>query len=230
MIEAVRKGLKWMHYPLERVLVCVPWYAAYPVGLRQIEEMMVECGVFVDHATLHRWAIQILPALAVVFRSRKRLVGTGWRMDETCIKVAGQRKYRYRAVDRDCDTIDFLLCAKRDCAAARCSLEGAIDLLGVPEKITIDKSDANTAAIQSVLADSGADIQVRQNKYLNNMVEQDHRAIKLIVRPILGSKSFACARVLIAGVETMHTIRKGQCDRPEGKASSAANQFYSLAS
>ncbi len=79
----------------------------------------------------------------------------------------------------------------------------------MPEEITIDKSDANTAAIQSVLADSGADIEMRQNKYLNNMVEQDHRAIKLIVRPMLGSKSFACACVLIAGVETMHTIRKG---------------------
>jgi transposase-like protein len=149
-------------------------------------------------------------------------------MDETC-KVAGQWKHRYRAVDRDCDMIDFLLCAKRDCAAARCFLEGAIDLLGVPEKITIDKSGASTAAIQSVLADSGADIEMRQSKYLNNIVEQDHRAIKRIVRPMLGFKSFGCARILIAGIETMHMIRKGPFDRPMGQALSAANQFYSLA-
>jgi transposase-like protein len=99
----------------------------------------------------------------------------------------------------------------------------------VPEKITIDKSDANTAAIQSVLADSGADIEMRQSKYLNNIVEQNHRAIKRIVRPMLGFKSFGCARILIAGIETMHMIRKGQVDCPDSQASSAANQFYSLA-
>ena len=112
-------------------------------------------------------------------------------MDETYIEVAGQWKYLYRAVDRDGDTIDFLLRAKRDCAAARHFLERAIDLHGVPEKITIDKSGANTAAILSIQADSGADIEMRQNRYLNNIVEQDHRAIKRIVRPMLGFKSFA---------------------------------------
>ena len=229
MIEALRKVIKRLHYPLEVMLVCVRWYAAYPLSLRHIEEMMAERGVFVDHATVHRWALKILPVLAAVFRRRKRSVGTSWRMDETYIKVAGQWKYLYRAVDRDGDTIDFLLRAKRDCAAARCFLERAIDLHGVPEKITIDKSGANTAAIQSVQADSGADIELRQSKYLNNIVEQDHRAIKRIVRPMLGFKSFRCARILIAGIETMHMIRKGQIKCPEGQASSAAAQFYSLA-
>ena len=112
-------------------------------------------------------------------------------MDETYIKVAGQWKYRYRAVDRDGETIDFLLRAKRDLAAARRFLERAIDLHGAPEKITIDQSGANTAAIQRVRADSGADIEIRQIKYLNNIVEQDHRAIKRIVRPMLGSRAFA---------------------------------------
>ena len=229
MIEALRKVIKRLHYPLEVMLVCVRWYAAYPLSLRHIEEMMAERGVFVDHATVHRWAIKMLPVLAAVLRRRKRAVGRSWRMDDTYIKVAGQWKYLYRAVDRNGDTIDFLLCAKRDCAAARRFLERAIDLHGVPEKITIDKSGANTAAIQSVLADSGADIEMRQSKYLNNIVEQDHRAIKRIVRPMLGFKSFGCARILIAGIETMHMIRKGQLDCPEGQASSAANQFYSLA-
>ena len=176
MIEDLRKVFKRMHYPLEVMLTCVRWYAAYPLSLRHIEEMMQERGVFVDHATVHRWAIKILPVLAAVFRRRKRPVSTSWRMDETDIKVAGQWKYLYRAVDRDGHTIDFLLRAKR--VAARRFLERAIDLPGVPEKITIDKSGANTAAIQSVQADSGADIEMRQIKYLNNIVEQDHRAIK----------------------------------------------------
>lgn len=99
----------------------------------------------------------------------------------------------------------------------------------MPGKITIDKSGANTAAIQSVKADSGADIEMRQIKYLNNIVEQDHRAIKRIVRPMMGFKSNRCARIILAGIETMHMIRKGQLDRPEGGAMSAASQFYSLA-
>src|SRR4030095_11253098 len=164
MIEELRKVIKRMHYPLDVMLTCVRWYAAYPLSLRHIEEMMAERGVCVDHATVHRWAMKILPVLAAVFRRRKRSVGLSWRMDETYIKVAGEWKYLYRAVDRDGDTIDFLLRAKRDHAAARQFLERAIDLHGVPEKINIDKSGANTAAIQSVKEDSGADIELRQRK------------------------------------------------------------------
>ena len=229
MLEALRTVIKRMHYPLEVMLVCVRWYSAYPLSFRHIEEMMAERGVLVDHATVHRWAIKILPVLAAVFRRRKRPVGTSWRMDETYIKVAGRWKYLYRAVDRDGHTIDFLLRAQRDGVAARRFLERAIDLHDLPEKITIDKSGANTAAIDSVRAATGVDIELRQSKYLNNIVEQDHRAIKRIVRPMLGFKSFRCACVLIAGIETMHMIRKGQLECPEGQASSAASQFYSLA-
>jgi len=150
-------------------------------------------------------------------------------MDETYIKVAGQWKYLYRVVDRAGDTVDFLLTDKRDIAAARRFLERAINLLDLPEKITIDKSGANTAAIESVKADACVDILMRQNKYLNNIVDQDHRAIKRITRPMLGFKSFWSARILIAGIETMHMIRKGQMDCPAGQTMSAAQQFYSLA-
>ena len=229
MIEALRKVIQRLHYPLEVMLVCVRWYAAYPLSLRHIEEMMAERGVFVDHATVHRWSIKILPVLAAVFRRRKRPVGMSWRMDETYIKVGGQWKYLYRAVDRAGATIDFVLRAHRDLAAARRFFERAIELHGVPETITIDKSGANTAAIEGMRADSGADIKLRQSKYLNNIVEQDHRAIKRIVRPMLGFKSFRCASILLAGIETMHMIKKGQLDRPKAQASTAASQFYSLA-
>ena len=125
--------------------------------------------------------------------------------------------------------MDFLLTAKRDLAAARRFLERAINLLDVPEKITIDKCGANTAAIESVKRDACVDIIKRQSKYLNNIVEQDHRAIKRITRPMLGFKSFWSARTTIGGIETMHMIKKGQMDCPAGSTTSAANQFYSLA-
>ncbi len=139
MIEALREVVRRMHYPLEVMLVCVRWYAAYPLSFRQIEEMMAERGVYVDHSTLHRWSIKILSVLAATLRRRKRPVGASWRMDETYVKVGGQWKYLYRAVDRDGNTVDFLLRAKRDHAAARAFFERAIDLHWVPEKITIDK-------------------------------------------------------------------------------------------
>ncbi|OYY32478.1 MULTISPECIES: IS6 family transposase [unclassified Polaromonas] len=227
--SSLKKVLKRLHYPLEVMLTCVRWYVAYPLSLRHVEEMMRERGVFVDHTTVHRWAIKMLPVLAAVFRRRKRPVGLSWRMDETYIKVAGQRKYLYRAVDRAGDTVDFLLTAKRDLAAARRFLERAINLHDVPEKITIDKSGANTAAIESVKADGCVDILMRQNKYLNNIVEQDPRAIKRVTRPMLGFKSFWSARIVIAGIETMHMIRKGQLNCPAGSTESAAVQFYGLA-
>jgi len=227
--SSLNKVLKRLHYPLEVMLPCVRWYVAYPLSLRHVEEMMRERGVFVDHTTVHRWAIKMLPMLAAVFRRRKRPVGRSWRMDETYIKVSGQWKYLYRAVDRAGDTVDFLLTAKRDLAAARRFLERAINLHDVPEKITIDKSGANTAAIESVKADACVDILMRQNKYLNNIVEQDHRAIKRVTRPMLGFKSFLTARIVIAGIETMHMIRKGQLNCPAGSTASAADQFYGLA-
>ena len=145
------------------------------------------------------------------------------------IKVAGKWKYLYRAVDRAGDTVDFLLPAKRDKAADRRFLERAINLHSVPEKLTIDKSGANTAAIENLKVDAFVDILMCQNKYLNNIIEQDHRAVKRVTQPMLGFKSFWSVRILIGGIETMHMIRKGQMDRPAGSTVSAADRFYSLA-
>ena len=214
---------------MEVMLVCARWYAAYPLSFRQIEEMMHNRGVFVDHSTVHRWALKILPVLAFIFRRRKRAVGTSWRMDETYIKVAGQSKYLYRAVDKAGDAVDFLLTAKRDLAAARRYLERAINLHGLPKKMTIDKSGANTAAIRSANQDAGLAIEIRQSKYLNNIIEQGHRAVKRITNPMMGFKSFWRAQKLIAGIKTMHMVKKGQLHCPGGKPMSAAQHFYSLA-
>lgn len=173
--------------------------------------------------------MKILPVLAKVFRHRKRPVGLSWRVDETYVKVGGEWKYLYRAVDKLGWTVDFVLTARRDEAAARRFFKRAMDRHEVPESITIDKSGANTAAVLGLINDSGVSIVLRQSKYLDNMVEQDHRAIKRVVRPMLGFKSFCCAARTIAGIETIHMIRKGQIACPKGQAMSAAEQFYSLA-
>ena len=227
--SVLRRVLKRLHYPLEIMLMCARWYAAYPLSLRNLEEMMAERGVVVDHATVHRWALKILPVLAQVFRRRKSPIRSSWRVDETYILVHGQWKYLYRAVDGMGHTVDFLLTARRDLSAARRFFERAIGLHDVPEKITIDKSGANTAAVHSLINDSGIDITLRQSKYLNNLIEQDHRAIKRRVRPMMGFKSFRTATKLIAGIETMHMIKKGQYRCPDALTLSAADQFYSLA-
>jgi transposase-like protein len=229
MIGELHKVLKRRHYPLEVMLVCARWYAAYPLSFRHLEEMMQERGVFVDHSTVHRWSLKILPVFALVFRRRKRPVGTSWRLDETNIKVAGQWKYLYRAVDKMGDTVDFLLAAKCDLAAARRHLERAVNLHGLPEKITIDKSGANTAAIKSVSFNACMDIELRQSKYLSNTVELDRWAVKRITNPMMSFKSFLSAQKLIAGIETTHMVKKRQLHCPGGQPMSAADQFYSLA-
>jgi putative transposase len=132
-------------------------------------------------------------------------------------------------VDRDGETIDFLLRAKRDQAAARRFLDQAIVLHGEPQKITIDQRGASTAAIESYNPEHHSDIELRQRKYLNNIVEQDHRAVKRIAQPMLGFKVFRCAHILISGIETMHMIRKRQLECHDGEVLFAADQFYSLA-
>jgi transposase-like protein len=190
---------------------------------------VAERGISVDHSTVHRWALKLLPALHKVFRPRKRPVGKSWRMDETYIQVRGQWKYLYRAVDKAGNTIDFLLRAQRDKAAARRFFEKAFVQHGQPDSVTIDGSPANLAALHDINAEREAPIVIRQIKYLNNIVEQDHRAIKRLTRPMLGFKDFRCARILLGGIELMHMIAKGQMQCHEGSSPSAAQQFYSLA-
>jgi putative transposase len=149
---AVARVLKRLHYPLDVMLMCVRWYVAYGLSVRNLEEMMAERGIQVDHSTVHRWAIKLLPALEKAFRHHKRPVGRSWRVDETYIKVKGHWKYLYRAVDKAGHTVDFLLRAHRDKAAAQCHFEKSIDQNGEPETVTIGKSGANLAALEALNA------------------------------------------------------------------------------
>ncbi len=147
---ALRRAIHQPHYPLEVMVVCAHWYADYPLSFRHLQTMMQERGVFVDHATVHRWAQKILPIMAMPIRRRKHPVGRNWRMDETCVEVAGQWKCLYRAVDRAGDTEDFLLTATRDLTAARRYLERAIDLHEQSE--SPPSMDAAVPVIRTALA------------------------------------------------------------------------------
>jgi transposase-like protein len=220
---------KGMRFSIDVILVCIRWYAAYPLSYRHLEEMMEERGVVVDHSSINRWAVRFLPLLEKVFRQHKRPVGGSWRMDETYIKVKGAWKYLYRAVDKEGKTVDFLLTAKRDKAAAMRFFDQAMRNNKGPEKVTMDKSGANKAAIDEINAGREIAILVRQVKYLNNIIEQDHRAIKRMTKPMLNFKSFRSARNVLAGIELMHMIRKGQFMIEGADEMSYADQFYVLA-
>jgi putative transposase len=194
----------------KRMRTLDPLLSVEPSGLRNLEEMMAERGVSVDHSPVRRWAIKLLPVLEKAFRRRKHLVCKNWRVDETYIKVKGHWKYLYRAVDKVGNTIDFLLRAHRDKAAARRYFEKSIAQNGEPETVTIDKSGANLAALEAINAERETPIRIRQTKYLNNIIDQDHRAIKRRTRPMLGFKNFRCARILPGGIEVAHMIARGR--------------------
>jgi len=223
-------SFKGAHFPPDVILMCVRWYVAYPLSTRHVEELMQERGVSVDHSTVNRWVITYSPQLEEAFHRRKRPVWRSWRMDETYIRVKGQWYYLYRAVDKTGQTIDFLLTAQRDEPAARRFLTKAIRRHGVPATITIDGSEANAAAIRGDNEAHGTAIIIRQVKYLNNLVEQDHRGVKRVTRPMLGFKSFAAAQDTLVGIELMHMLKKRQLVVEEGdEGLTAADQFYALA-
>ena len=222
-------NFKGSHFPKCVIFQAVFWYLRYSLSYRDIEELMEERGVKVDHSTVQRWVVKYTPLLEAEIRKRKKAVGTSWRMDETYIKIKRVWHYLYRAVDKENNTIDFLLTKKRDQKSAKRFFVKAISNNGLPEKINIDKSGTNLSAIQAYNTEYQTDIEIRQVKYLNNIVEQDHRAIKRIVKGMLGFKSFNSASITLNGIEMVRMIKKNQIETEDKSVQNAANIFYSLA-
>ena len=211
----VKINFKGNHFPKSVILFAVFFYVRYGVSYHDLEEIMAERGVEIDHATLNRWVVRFSPLIAANAQARKRKTAPSWRMDETYIKVRGRWTYLYRAVDRNGKTLDFMLSERRNTAAARRFFKCAVDTNGIPDRIAINKSGANLAGLQSLnvilrFTGAGRIIGIVQSKYLNNIVEQDHRFIKRITRPMLGFKAFHSAAATLAGIETANMIRKGQ--------------------
>ncbi|MFJ6322040.1 MULTISPECIES: IS6 family transposase [unclassified Rhizobium] len=206
---------KGAQFPKSIILHAVFFYVRYPVSYRDLQEILSERGIAIDHATLNRWVVRYSPQIAARAHMRKRRTANSWRVDETYIKVRGKWTYLYRAVDRDGQTLDFMLSERRDLPAARRFFRKAIANNGVPDRVAIDKSGANLAGLQAVntslrFTGTGNIIEIRQVKHLNNILEQDHRFIKRITRPMMGFKAFYSASATIAGIEVAHMIRKSQ--------------------
>jgi putative transposase len=229
---------KGRHFDRSVILLCVRWYLAYNLSLRNLDEMMAERGISVDHATIHRWAIHYSPELLERFNSRKRAITGKWHIDETYIKVRGHWRYLYRAIDSNGDTVEFWFSERRNLAAAKRFLRKALKRHGRPERIVIDGSQTNREAILSCDAESRLQvrssrqltpIRIRQSAYLNNRIEQDHRAIKRRVQPMLGFKTMNSARVILGGIEMVHMMRKQQAIYARNPQPSLARQFARLA-
>ena len=200
--------LKWRHFQRDIILLNVRWYLAYPLSYRNLAEMNEDSGLTVDHTTLYRWVKAYSTILEENFQKRKRSVGTSWRMDETYIKVRGKWVYLYRAVDKEGLTVDYRLSSKRDMSAAANFLCRAIGNNGTPEKINIDQSGANKAGVNFYNNLSGTDIEIRQCKYLNNIVEGDHYSLKKCLTSVTSFKRFRSARNVLYGAEVISNSQR----------------------
>ena len=220
-------SLKGCHFPKDAVLYAVYFYLRYTVSYRDLEEIMVR----VDHARLNRWVVKYSPIVAARAQSKKRPTQSSWRMDETYIRVRGKWMYLYRAGDKAGNTLDFMLSERRNRPAATRFFAKALSSNGLPNKIVIDKSGANAAGIREVnrlLKRFGcpAKGQTIRSKYLNNLIEQDHRCIERRVRHMCGFKSFRSASATLDGIEVANMIRKKQFS---SDTTSGFQQFSQLA-
>jgi putative transposase len=214
-------------FPKSIILHTVYLKLRFSLSYRDIEELLSIRGIKVDHATLQRWVFKFTPLVEQQFRKRKKSVGIGWRMDETYIKEKGQLRYLCRAVDKQGNTVDFLLTKRRQHISAHKFLIKAITNNGKPDLINIDKSGANKSAIKLYYRRNYSRIKIRQRKYLNNIVEQDHRMIKWRIMQGLGFKEFESAKRTIAGIEIVRMLKKNQLLNPK---SSTYKSFISLSS
>ncbi|MGB8326633.1 MAG: IS6 family transposase [Steroidobacteraceae bacterium] len=220
--DAIYRGRR---FSAETIETCVRWYITYRLSYRDLVAMMAEQGIVVSHTTIMRWVLRYVPEYERRWARFARSPGPSWRMDETAVSVRGGRHYLYRAVDRHGESVASLLCNDRSMEAARAFFRAAVNQHGVawPEKINVDGNSATHRGLRLLAEEDdrwrGVDVQAR--RYLNNVVEQDHRAIKQRCAPMLGLKTFRSASITLAGIELAHRIRKQQYSLPTGLGSRA---------
>jgi transposase-like protein len=201
------------HFDREIIVLCVRWYLRFKLSFRDLVEMMAERDLSLAHTTIMRWVHHYAPEFERRWNRFARPAGPSWRVDETYVKIRGEWVYLYRAVDRAGNTVDFRLSTRRDVAASKAFFRKAVKSQGAtPTTITLDGYAASHRAVREMVADGqlAADTKLRSSKYLNNLIEQDHRGVKLRLGPMLGFKRFKTAAVTIAGIELLRRISKGQ--------------------
>ena len=212
---------KWRHYEAEIIVLSVRWYCRYQLSYRDLEEMMAERGLAVDHSTIWRWVQAYAPEINRRMRPHLKMSGTSYRLDETYVKVGKEWKYLYRAIDSTGQTIEFMLSAKHDVCAAKRFFKKVMraDHRRLPFTIGTDKHASYPEAFASSVSEKvlPSDCTLRRVKYLNNVIEQDHRFIRRRWRAMQCFRSFHTAERTIEGVEAMHVIRKGQVKRLDGR-------------
>ena len=208
----LKNPFKWHHYSSEIILLCVRWYCRYPLSYRNLEEMMNERGLETDHTTIYRWVQKYGSGIRKRLTACLKSPGDSWRIDETYIKIKGQWSYLYRAVDSKGAILDFYLSKTRDKEAALTFFK-SLSQLGDPRVINVDKNAAYPPAF-SEMQQKGLfkNTEFRQAKYLNNVLEQDHRTVKRHHKQAMGYQSLETAKNTIAGIEAMHMISKNQIE------------------
>jgi transposase, IS6 family len=220
---------KWRHYESSIILLCVRWYLRYALSYRDLAEMMSERGLSVVHTTIYRWVQEYAPEIDKRSRPRLRKSNDSWRVDETYVKVRGKWMYLYRGVDSTGQTLDFQLNETRSARAAKRFFKKVLGSSHTrpPRVINVDQNAAYPKAVQDLKKDRqlSESCQLRPVKYLNNIVEQDHRFIKRRVKPSLGFHSYPTAWRTLQGYEIMHMIGKGQVRGVDKGNIQAQNQF-----
>src|ERR671914_1071285 len=206
--------LRGFRFPAEVILWAVRWYLSFPISYRDLERMLADRGVEVDHVTLYRWVQRFAPELEQRVRRHLRPCRGPWHVDETFVRVGGGWRYLYRAVDGTGQTIDFLLSAKRDKRAAKRFFRQALARGNTRHLRTVvtDRLKSYPGAIRELKRDGEMwrFVRHRRGRWLNNRVEQDHRRVKRRTGPMLGFQGFWTARRTLAGVEVMAMLTKGQ--------------------
>ncbi len=212
MIE--QHPFKWRHFQADLILLCVQWYLRYSLSYRDLEEIMLERGLHVDHTTIYRWVQHYAPELDKRCRPHLKATTDSWKVDETYIKVKKEWLYLYRAVDSQGDTLEFFFSPTRDAETAKHFFVKTLAASHTtePRVINVDKNAAYPKALKELKAEGivSENCELRQVKYLNNLIEQDHRFIKRLTKPGMGFFSFETAWRTLQGYEMMNMMRKGQ--------------------
>jgi transposase, IS6 family len=206
---------KRRRFPAEIILLCVRWYCKYGISYRDLAEMMQERGVEVDPSTIMRWVHRYAPGIENRVRRYQGHRSGSWRVDETYVRVGGRWKYLFRAVDKHGQLVDFMLLDRRNTRAAYRFLCKALKMMNgyPPSSITTDKLASYPKAIRRLQSEGllSKDVEHRTSKYLNNVIEADHGALKRVIRPTRGFQRMKTAYATIKGFEVMRMIRRGHC-------------------